>query len=130
MGLTLKKAETMILGTGRSKGFTLVEVMVSVTILSVCLALILSSFTKSIRAAELSRNYFKAGLLLEKNIFEIYNSEITPGRSSGVFNDPDSRFSWDTDVRESGEDSLKEIDLKVLWKEKNNEKDISVSGYI
>lgn len=121
----------MILETGKikDKGFTLLEVMVSVTILSVCLVLILGSFTRSIRAEELSRNYFKAGLLLEGKIFELYNSDIEEGWSSGVFNDFDARFSWDANVQKI-EEHLNEVSVEAFWNERDLRHDISLVTYL
>ena len=104
--------------------------MISVSILSFGLLLVLNSFMRPMRAAELSRDYFKAGLLLEEKMFEICNSDITEGSSGGSFSDFNNRFSWELDVVKSVEGPFKQIGLKVLWNEKNKEQDITVSTYL
>lgn len=127
-----RAAETMLLIGKKTKnsGFLLLEVMISVSILSFGLLLILNSFMKPIRAAELSKDYFKAGLLLEEKMFEICNSDITEGSSGGSFSGFNSSFSWNLDVIKSEESAFKEINLKILWNEKNKEQDIAVSTYL
>lgn len=116
----------------KDKGFLLFEIMISISILSLGITLILSSFISPIRAIEFSKNYFKAGILLEKKLLEFYNSGIEEGVSMGEFSDFDNKFSWHMDaVRlEKNDFSCKEVKLKVLWRERGREKDLSVSIYI
>ena len=114
----------------RNKGFLLVEVMVSISILSIGLLLVLNSFFRSIKAVEVSRDYFKAGLLLENKIYELLNKGTEEGVWEGSFDDFNKRFSWNLDVRKIEEGPLNEINLKVSWGGKDKEKDISISTYI
>lgn len=110
----------------KSRGFLLVELMVTISILSIGLLFVISSFTRSIRAMALSMDYFKANLLLENKLFELYNTEITEGSSDGEFPDFNKRFSWNLGVTKT-EDLINEVILKVLWKEKNIEQDVSIA---
>jgi len=82
----------------KSKGFLLLEIMVSVSIMSFGVLLILNSFVRPIRATELSMDYFKAGLLLEEKMSEFYNSGVKDGVTKGEFNGFDSRFFWALDA--------------------------------
>lgn len=123
----------MILLTGKkpkNKGFLLLEIMMSVAILSIGLLLVLNSFMRPIRAQELSNDYFKAGLLLEQKMFELYNSDILKGTVNGIFTDFESRFSWDMNAIESEENPFMEVNLEVLWSRQNKEQDLSISTYI
>ena len=117
----------MILLTGKakkSKGFLLLEVMVSVSILSLGVLLILNSFIRPMRAMEFSKDYFRAGLLLDQKVFELYNSDIQEGCSKGAFSGFNEKFFWEMDV------SKKEINLKVFWNEKDKEGDLTVLAYL
>ena len=114
----------------RNKGFLLVEVMVSISILSIGLLLVLNSFFRSIKAVEVSRDYFKAGLLLENKIYELLNKGTEEGVWEGSFDDFNKRFSWNLDARTIEESPLNESNLKVSWGGKDKEKDISISTYI
>ena len=129
----VKRAEEMMLLTGKrkNKGFLLLEVMVSVTILSIALVLILNSFMRSVRAVDLSKDYFRAGLLLEEKMFEIYSdTDIEEGISEDIFTGFDNRFSWALNVTKLEEEPLKEVDLKVLWDERNKKQSLPVLTYL
>lgn len=117
-------------GRNRDKGFLLMEVMVSIAILSIGFVLILNSFTRSIKALKLSEDYFKAGLLLEEKIYEISNSNLEPGSTNGVFTSPDSRFSWNLDVLEIEEVNLNEVSLEISWNQGNKRHGMSLATYL
>ena len=114
----------------KNKGFLLLEIMISVSILSFGVILILNSFMRPIMASQLSKDYFNAGYLLEEKMLELYSGNLEEGGSNGAFNGFDARFSWDLDVVRLEEIPCKEINLKVLWKEKNKEEGLSISTYI
>ena len=114
----------------KNKGFLLLEVMISVAILSIGTLLILNSFMKPLRAIEFSRDYFKAGLLLEEKMLELYNSNVKTGLSGGVFSSFDNKFSWSLNVIKLEEDACNEVDLRILWHGKDREQDLSASTYI
>ncbi len=117
--------------TGKiEKGFLLLEVMVSVAILSIALVMILGSFTRSIRTIELSEDYFRAGLLLENKIYELSHSEIEEGSSSGVFSDFDNRFSWNLEIMKMEEGLVRELNLGVSWHQGAKEHDLSIVTYL
>lgn len=132
MVLMVKKAAEMMLviGKRKSNGFLLLEAMVSVTILAVGLVLIVSSFMKSIKAKELSVDYFKAGLLLEEKICELNNTDMKEGISEGVFDNFEDRFSWNLIVAKLDEEPLKEISLEVSWIEGNKRQSMSMLTYL
>lgn len=114
----------------KSSGFLLLEIMISVSILSIGALLVLNSFVRPIRAVELSKDYFKAGLLMEGKLLELYNSSIEEGLSRGEFSDFDNRFSWDMDAVRSEDGFCSEVNIRVLWRKKDKEEDLSVSTYI
>lgn len=123
MVLTKKRAAEMMLRIGKrnNKGFLLLEALVSVAILSVALVMILNSFMRSIRATELSEDYFRAGLLLEEKFFELYARGIKEGSSGDTFGVFDNRFSWDLDVIRLDEDRVREVSLGVSWNQGSKE---------
>jgi len=114
----------------KSKGFLLLEIMVSVSIMSFGVLLILNSFVRPIRATELSMDYFKAGLLLEEKMSEFYNSGVKDGVTKGEFNGFDSRFFWALDAGYLEGGFFREINLKVYWRNKDKEEELSISTYI
>ncbi|MBU4589332.1 MAG: type II secretion system GspH family protein [Candidatus Omnitrophica bacterium] len=120
-------------GKMKNKGFLLLEVMVSVTILSIGLVLILSSFIRSIKAIELSEDYFRAGLLFEEKIYEVHNTDGEIFSDEGVFEDFGSRFSWNLAVESVDEDELKnlyDISLEISWDHGSKKCSMLVPTYI
>lgn len=113
-----------------SKGFLLLEIIISVSILSFGILLILNSFLMPIRAAELSMDYFRAGLLVEEKMAELYNSGVKDGATRGGFSGFDGRFFWELDAGYLEGHFCREINLKVYWRNKDKEEDLSVSTYI
>jgi len=113
-----------------NKGFLLLEVLISVSILLFGVVLILSSFMGPIMAAQLSGDYFNARFLLEEKMLELYSGNAEEGSSSGAFSGFNGRFSWDINVDRLEEIACKEVSLKVLWKQKNKEQDLSILTYI
>ncbi len=128
---TAQKAEEMILRAGKNKrGFLLLEVMVSVAILSIGIVMVLGSFMNSIKAIYLSEDYFRAGLLLEEKIYEVSNSTAVEGLSGGVFADFNNRFSWNMNVIKSEQDLVYEFDLQVSWNQGAKMHELSVVTYL
>ncbi|MBU1146998.1 MAG: hypothetical protein KKD11_01470 [Candidatus Omnitrophica bacterium] len=116
----------MILLIGKNKGILLLEVLVSVTILSVCLVLIISSFARAIRATDLSEDYFRAGLLLEEKIFEVSYSDVEEGFSEGKRSD----FLWALDIVKAEEDFFYEASLKISWDRGAKEHSLDIVTYL
>lgn len=120
----------LLTGKRQNKGFLLLEVMVSATILSVGIVLILNSFITSTRAIELSQDYFRAGLLLEEKLCDVYNTEIKEGSSEDAFSDFNSKFSWYMDVVKPQDDIIDEVSLRVSWRQGTREHDLSILTYL
>lgn len=127
-----QKAAVMILLTGKrkNKGFLFIELMISVLIMSIGFVVILNSLMQSVKAIEYSKDYFKAGLLLEEKAYEVYNADEEKGFSKGIFNDFNSKFSWELNIVKLEEIDLDEIFLKVLWNERNKEHNVSILTYL
>jgi len=81
----------------RSPGFILLEVLVSLTILSLALSAVMRSITLSLRAASLSRQVSTASILARGLIdgWEIERPE--PGQSTGDFGPAYPRYHWTLD---------------------------------
>ena len=96
------------------EGFTLIEVIVAFTILSVTLVMVMQLFSAGLKASRASSDYTRA-VIYAKDIME----QITdpPTDDSGEFEDG---FFWETEVTpyEDSEgmiDNLMQIKVKVTW---------------
>jgi len=80
-------------------GFTLLEVMVAVAILSLGLSVVIHSFSTSLQALDTSLNLSKVALLAQKKLSEIELEDfLTEGLTSGEFEEDYSGFSWQVEI--------------------------------
>ncbi|MBI5409260.1 MAG: type II secretion system protein, partial [Nitrospirae bacterium] len=98
-------------------GFTLLEVIVAITVLSICLVLVMQLFSGGLRASRTSCDYTRAVVHAKDKIEELETSSDAPVPESGEFEDG---FKWDTEVEpykefEKEKMSLMQIRVRVLW---------------
>jgi general secretion pathway protein I len=86
-------------------GFTLLEVMVAVAIISMTFVSLLGSQSQSISIADISRFETNAAMLAREKLTELQlEGAETLSSTSGVFEDEFADYSWRTEVRELNED--------------------------
>ncbi len=104
-------------------GFTLLEVMVSVTIIGIALVTLIGAQSQSISIATLSRFETTASLLARQKMAELVLGDFTDLQSDdGDFDGDFSDYHWQVEIRELGEDDtgikdsddlLKAVDLTI-----------------
>ena len=114
-------------------GFTLIEIVVTLAILSLALPTLLRSFTEAAKGQALAENRTTALYLLKFRMAEI-EAEGYPdiGEESGEFGE-DSRFRWQSDVQdvESEEiEGLRLVTVTVTWQERGQERLLSMGTYL
>ena len=112
--LICTKSKTRGLCELRDAGFTLIEVIVAITILSVSLVMVMQLFSAGLKASRASCDYTRA-VIYAKDIMEELSG--SPEQNSGEFEDG---FFWETDVMpyEDSEgiiENLLQIKVKVSW---------------
>lgn len=110
------------------KGFTLVELIMAVSILSVGIVLVLRSFLSIVTALDSSQNLIKALQFLEAKMSEVRLVKgDTLQKTQGEINIGSRKASWNLELSplesEDSEKSLEEIKLKVFWLEGNKHRD-------
>jgi len=105
------------------QGFTLLEVMVSVTIIAIALVTLIGSQSQSVSIATLSRFDTTASLLAQQKLAELALGGFDELRSdSGDFGEEFSAYSWTVEVSDLGEadtgiagaeEMLKSVDLII-----------------
>ena len=121
-------ATTMTSATGKTRrrnrqGFSLIEVLVSVVILSTGIVAVLYSFDASISALAASRDGMRIDLLLRQKLDEVLWKGLPPA-SGGAFAGSDSEFSWQvstTPVSASQQPGLNEVVVSA-WREEGGGK--------
>lgn len=106
------------------KGFTLLEVMVAITILSVALLGILQLFSKSLDSARLNKEYTLALIFLQSKFSEI--EQGLEENRKGEFNE---RYRWEANLQPTDTRYMEEIRLKITWPGKKKEKKIELVTY-
>ncbi|PPL17532.1 general secretion pathway protein GspH [Oceanisphaera arctica] len=82
----------------RKQGFSLLEVLVAFTILTITLGVLLNIFSLAIRTTQSAQQQQKAMLLAESKLTELYaGTTLQPGREQGWL---DEYYWWETRVEE------------------------------
>lgn len=127
----------MMLQIGNSKyGFTLIEIMFAVVILSFGLVLVLRSFATTLEGLKRSENVKEASYLLEEKMEEIKEKAkeeagIVKGNSSGEFGQDYKGYNWNLSVSPSDVDEiLNEVKLVISWLEGKNQRSLFATTYL
>lgn len=104
--MTIRKSEL---------GFTLVEVMVALTIVAFSLTAVAASMNQMIDAANVMRERTYASWIAQNKIVELRLSNQTPevSSSSGEVDFAGSEWSWRAVVSETGIESFYRVDVSV-----------------
>jgi len=100
-----------------SYGFTLIEVMVALSIVALSLTAVTASISQMINAAESMRNRTYASWIAQNRITELRLADTTPevGSTSGEVQYANTDWSWRAVVSETGVDDLFRIDVTVSF---------------
>ncbi len=110
------------------KGFTLLEVLVALAILSVTLVLAYRVMSGAVAAEERSERWTAASFLGEA----LMRDAITPfpeiGEKEGKFPSHDNAYSWKLDVKQALHADAREVHISVKWGDGDREETISLAG--
>jgi type II secretion system protein I len=112
-------------------GFSLIEVLLTVAILSSVIIFIFRSFAALLAYTGFSQNLGLACYLAEEKLWEIEElakqNLVLPQPETETSQDKD--FSWDYKITPSQDDALDELELSVSWQQKLKEKPYSL-GFV
>ena len=110
------------------KGFTLIELMVAITILGLGLTVVLEDISGGTTLGHNAHRTSEAILLADWKINQVQIEGFPPiDVREGAFEDPYDDYTWVTDVRPTDDDNLRELHVRVEWREGLLEKDIEMS---
>lgn len=116
----------------RKTGFTLIEVLLAVALLTTALVLTMQGFSTCLRAAKLSERYTIATLLAQRKIADLEMVEsLEATQEEGDFADeegnPYPEYRWSTEVVASSDVSdLYEATVTITWVDRGRERAIEV----
>ena len=114
-------------------GFTLVEILVTLTILAAAIPALLQAFTTATRNQALSDNSTTALYLIKFRMAEI-EMEGYPdvGQESGEFGE-NTRYLWRSvveDIASEEVENIRRVTVTVTWQHKNRERSMSMSTFM
>ena len=118
-----------------TSGFTLIEVLVALTVLAISLGIIFSLFSAGLTGKRTAEDYEQATLFAESKLNSLGVDEpIQLGNTFGRIND---RFSWNARVtpyvekgRDESKDMLRQpwvLTVTVSWSDWGNQKSVSLT---
>jgi prepilin-type N-terminal cleavage/methylation domain-containing protein len=136
----MRSTSTLLLGNRKLKswkneqGFSLLEVVVALTILAGGFLTVLNLFSGSVLSVDFSGQYLKAVTLASSKINELEMLNFQPSEYSGNFKNDDN-YRWEVDI--APHDSplndpgsgiqLQEILLKVLWEDRGQTRNFELA---
>ena len=114
---------------GPAAGFTLLEVLVSLAILSAALVLAHRVVTGALAAENRSERWTECALLAETLFREATETFPEVQETEGKFPDPREAFSWKRTVTQSAlYPDARVVEISVTWKSGEEEETVSLSG--
>ena len=109
-------------------GFTLLEVLVSLAILSVTLLLAYQVLSGAIAAEDRSERWTVASCLGESLVRESTAVWPDTGESSGKFAAPMDAYSWQRSIRPAVHSDAREVHVTVTWSSEGREERVTLAG--
>jgi general secretion pathway protein I len=124
--------ETYFLGNEmKEKGFTLLEVMVALAVLSIALVVLFSQQATSLSRGNEARIITKATLLAQERMAGlITESRLSMGTEEGEIKDSIPPFKWRQIVEEGSMEGMRRLAVVVLWKEGEREREVRFVTYV
>jgi len=110
------------------RGFTLLEVLVSLAILSITLLLTYRVLSSAIAAEDRSERWTVASFLGESLVRESTAGWPDTGETSGKFAAPAEAYSWQRSIRTAAHPDAREVHVTVTWTEGGAEERVSLAG--
>jgi type II secretion system protein I len=102
-------------GTVPLKGFTLLEVLVSLAILSATLVMAYQVTSGAIAASDRSETWTIASLLGEEKLRETTETFPEIQETEGKFSDPHEGYAWTLTVKQAVHPDAREVHVSVSW---------------
>lgn len=115
----------------RQRGFTLLEIVVSLAILAVALPPLLQAFSRGTRdeanSSQRTTAFYLLRFQMESLLMAGYPEET--GQQDGEF-DEGSRYTWRSEVQETETEGLLLMTVSIIWDDGGTERVIATNTYI
>ena len=113
---------------GSRRGFTLLEVLVSLAILSITLLLAYEVLSGAIAAEDRSERWTVASFLGESLVRESVARWPETGDAEGKFAAPMDSYSWKRSIRPAMHPDAREVHVTVTWSSEGREEKVTLTG--
>lgn len=104
-----------MMGTEKSeKGFTLIEMMIALTVLALVVTAVSHALSQSLALAHRIKKETTLSLLAQSKMAEIEAAKEPAGSDHGHFGGNFSQYAWQVSVRGSGIPNLKKVEVTVM----------------
>jgi general secretion pathway protein I len=125
---TLQFSNTPVLQSSKGYfGFTLLEVMIAVSIIAIVVAAIFGSQSQSLSLANDAKFNTTATLLAQRKMAEVETvNSLDVGATSGDFGEDFPEYQWELNISEvpltgtEGLEYIKQVDVIVHWGDRDN----------
>lgn len=116
----------------KDKGFTLLEILVAISILAIAVVVVLQLFSSNLRSIKASEDYVYAAMKADEKMREVLAEKEIKEKSITKITDDGYRINVNvTEEKKEGRDLLSvkllRIDVTVQWKKGRKEKSLSLS---
>ena len=113
-----------------SRAFMLIEILVSILIVTIGIVSVMRAFSTTITAIKVSRGYLKASAYMEEKLWE-FQARGAIGTNVELEGDfDDERFRWHLVTKDTGREGINAVDLAVFWKDRKEERSIAINTYL
>ena len=110
------------------RGFTLLEVLVSLAILATTLLLAYQVVSGAIAAEDRSEKWTAASYLAEALVLDAVAQFPEVAETEGKFPPPQGAYSWKRSVRPAAHQDAREVQVVVTWSSEGREEQVSLTG--
>jgi len=110
------------------RGFTLLEVLVSLAILATTLLLAYQVVSGAIAAEDRSEKWTAASYLAEALVLDAVAEFPEVAETEGTFPPPQEAYSWKRSVRPAAHQDAREVQVVVTWSSEGREEQVSLTG--
>lgn len=112
----------------RRRGFTLLEVLVALAILSGTLVMAYRVMSEAISAEERSERWTAAAYLGETLLRTTTETFPEVSETEGKFPGMDNAYAWKKTVKQAMHPDAREVHVTVSWGEGDNEESVTLAG--
>ncbi len=110
------------------RGFTLLEVLVSLAILATTLLLTYQVISGAIAAEDRSEKWTVASYLAESLVLDAVAGFPETEEAEGKFESPMDSYAWKRSIRPAAHADAREVQVVVTWASEGREERVSLTG--